>query len=206
MDRLIDEMDDLAAQIGAEEPWAHPLARDLDTVSFKQWLINQSDDAEARDNIGLFIAGGMLTKPAHSFSALQAVLMAASAGSFSHLVDEDFILDKRVIGGMQQVSIRMAEALGDDVFLNAPVRTVKWNESGATVLADGDVRVEASRVILAVPPNLYSRISYDPRCRVVSTRCTSTSPSASSSRFTRCTRRLSGAKTASPAPASARPR
>ena len=162
MDRLIDEMDDLAAQIGAEEPWAHPLARDLDTVSFKQWLINQSDDAEARDNIGLFIAGGMLTKPAHSFSALQAVLMAASAGSFSHLVDEDFILDKRVIGGMQQVSIRMAEALGDDVFLNAPVRTVKWNESGATVLADGDVRVEASRVILAVPPNLYSRISYDP--------------------------------------------
>ena len=162
MDRLIDEMDDLAAQIGAEEPWAHPLARDLDTVSFKQWLINQSDDAEARDNIGLFIAGGMLTKPAHSFSALQAVLMAASAGSFSHLVDEDFILDKRVIGGMQQVSIRMAEALGDDLFLNAPVRTVKWNESGATVLADGDVRVEASRVILAVPPNLYSRISYDP--------------------------------------------
>lgn len=162
MDRLIDEMDDLAAQIGAEEPWAHPLARDLDTVSFKQWLINQSDDAEARDNIGLFIAGGMLTKPAHSFSALQAVLMAASAGSFSHLVDEDFILDKRVIGGMQQVSIRMAEALGDDVFLNAPVRTVKWNESGATVLADGDIRVEASRVILAVPPNLYSRISYDP--------------------------------------------
>ena len=162
MDRLIDEMDDLAAQIGAEEPWAHPLARDLDTVSFKQWLINQSDDAEARDNIGLFIAGGMLTKPAHAFSALQAVLMAASAGSFSNLVDEDFILDKRVIGGMQQVSIRMAAALGDDVFLNAPVRTVQWTEDGAVVLADGDVRVEATKVILAVPPNLYSRISYDP--------------------------------------------
>ena len=36
-------------------------------------------------NIGLFIAGGMLTKPAHAFSALQAVLMAASAGSFTHL-------------------------------------------------------------------------------------------------------------------------
>src|SRR3546814_19487835 len=149
MDRLIDEMDDLAAQIGAEEPWAHPLARDLDTVSFKQWLINQSDDAEARDNIGLFIAGGMLTKPAHSFSALQAVLMAASAGSFSHLVDEDFILDKRVIGGMQQVSIRMAEALGDAVFLHAPVRTLKWNEHGAKELAAGDVRVGASGVTLS---------------------------------------------------------
>lgn len=162
MDRLVALLDDLAAQVGPEEPWAHPLARELDTISFEQWLIRESDDAEARGNIGMFIAGGMLTKPAHAFSALQAVLMAASAGSFSHLVDENFILDKRVVGGMQQVSIRMAAALGDDVILDAPVRTVRWNSDGATVFADGDIEVHAKRVVLAVPPNLYSRISYDP--------------------------------------------
>ncbi|MBY3985759.1 FAD-dependent oxidoreductase [Rhodococcus fascians] len=162
MDRLVALLDDLAAQVGPEEPWAHPLARELDTISFEQWLIRESDDAEARGNIGMFIAGGMLTKPAHAFSALQAVLMAASAGSFSHLVDENFILDKRVVGGMQQVSIRMAAALGDDVILDAPVRTVRWNADGATVFADGDIEVHAKRVVLAVPPNLYSRISYDP--------------------------------------------
>jgi putrescine oxidase len=162
MDRLVALLDDLAAQVGPEEPWAHPMARELDTISFEQWLIRESDDAEARGNIGMFIAGGMLTKPAHAFSALQAVLMAASAGSFSHLVDENFILDKRVVGGMQQVSIRMAAALGDDVILDAPVRTVRWNSDGATVFADGDIEVHARRVVLAVPPNLYSRISYDP--------------------------------------------
>ncbi|WP_032386423.1 flavin monoamine oxidase family protein [Rhodococcoides fascians] len=162
MDRLVALLDDLAAQVGPEEPWAHPLARELDTISFEQWLIRESDDAEARGNIGMFIAGGMLTKPAHAFSALQAVLMAASAGSFSHLVDENFILDKRVVGGMQQVSIRMAAALGDDVILDAPVRTVRWNSDGAKVFADGDIEVHAKRVVLAVPPNLYSRISYDP--------------------------------------------
>ncbi|OZD67736.1 flavin monoamine oxidase family protein [Rhodococcus sp. 06-1460-1B] len=162
MDRLVALLDDLAAQVGPEEPWAHPMARELDTISFEQWLIRESDDAEARGNIGMFIAGGMLTKPAHAFSALQAVLMAASAGSFSHLVDENFILDKRVVGGMQQVSIRMAAALGDDVILDAPVRTVRWNADGATVFADGGIEVHAKRVVLAVPPNLYSRISYDP--------------------------------------------
>ncbi|MDI9930254.1 NAD(P)/FAD-dependent oxidoreductase [Rhodococcus sp. IEGM 1354] len=162
MDRLVALLDDLAAQVGPEEPWAHPLARELDTISFEQWLIRESDDAEARGNIGMFIAGGMLTKPAHAFSALQAVLMAASAGSFSHLVDENFIIDKRVVGGMQQVSIRMAAALGDDVVLDAPVRTVRWNSDGATVFADGDIEIHAKRVVLAVPPNLYSRISYDP--------------------------------------------
>ncbi len=162
MDRLIAILDELTAEIGAEEPWAHPRARELDTVSFSRWLADQCDDAEARNNIGLFVAGGMLTKPAHAFSALQAVLMAASAGSFSNLVNEDFILDRRVVGGMQQVSILLAEQLGDDVHLGAPVRTVHWNEDGVRVDADGGIEIHAKRVVLAVPPNLYSRISFDP--------------------------------------------
>ncbi|RNE66830.1 FAD-dependent oxidoreductase [Cryobacterium tepidiphilum] len=168
MSRLIEELDGLAAEIGAEEPWAHPKARELDTVSFHHWLRQLSDDEEACNNIGLFIAGGMLTKPAHAFSALQAVLMAASAGSFSNLVDEDFILDKRVIGGMQQVSERLAGRLGEDVILNSPVRTLQWHPADAgdgssSVVAISDsATVHARYAIMAVPPNLYSRVSFEP--------------------------------------------
>lgn len=171
MNKLIETLDKLAAEIGASQPWAHPLARELDTISFHHWLRRQSTDEEACNNIGLFIAGGMLTKPAHAFSALQAVLMAASAGSFTNLVDDGFILDKRVVGGMQQVSQRLAEELGDGaVFLNSPVRTLRWpgadgrDNAGATaVTAISDtVTVNARYAIMAVPPNLYSRVSYEP--------------------------------------------
>ncbi|AXJ09354.1 NAD(P)/FAD-dependent oxidoreductase [Arthrobacter sp. PM3] len=166
MDKLTALLDSLAAEIGAEEPWAHPKARELDTISFHHWLRQNSADEEACNNIGLFIAGGMLTKPAHAFSALQAVLMAASAGSFTNLTDEDFILDKRVIGGMQQVSLLQAAELGDDVVLDSPVRTIRWAEdaSGAhrvTAVSERAV-VNARFVIMAVPPNLYSRVSFDP--------------------------------------------
>ena len=83
--------------------------------------------------------GAMLTKPAHAFSALQALLMAASAGSFSHLVDADFILDKRVVGGLQQVPLLLAERLGDDVFLGQPVRTLEWGDP-STGSGSGDRR------------------------------------------------------------------
>lgn len=38
MDRLIEVLDALAAEIGAEAPWEHAKARELDTVSFEQWL------------------------------------------------------------------------------------------------------------------------------------------------------------------------
>ncbi|MEV5052549.1 flavin monoamine oxidase family protein [Arthrobacter sp. LAR12-1-1.1] len=166
MDKLTALLDSLAAEIGAEEPWAHPKARELDTISFHHWLRQNSTDEEACNNIGLFIAGGMLTKPAHAFSALQAVLMAASAGSFSNLTDEDFILDKRVVGGMQQVSLLQAAELGGDVVLDSPVRTINWAEDasgGYRVTAVSErATVNARFVIMAVPPNLYSRVSFNP--------------------------------------------
>jgi putrescine oxidase len=166
MDKLTALLDSLAAEVGAEEPWAHPKARELDTISFHHWLRQNSADEEACKNIGLFIAGGMLTKPAHAFSALQAVLMAASAGSFSNLTDEDFILDKRVVGGMQQVSLLQAAELGEDVVLDSPVRTINWAEDasgGYRVTAVSDrATVNARFVIMAVPPNLYSRVSFNP--------------------------------------------
>lgn len=173
MERVIATLDKLVAEIGVERPWAHPRARELDTVSFTEWLRRQTDDEAARENIGIFMAGGMLTKPAHAFSALQAVLMAASAGSFSNLVDENFILDRRVVGGMQSVSQTVAAALEEGtVFLESPVRTIRWSEDGAATgdVLDGGrvlvrserVTVRADHVIVAVPPNLYSRISFEP--------------------------------------------
>ena len=169
MDKLIGLLDTLAAEVGPTEPWAHPKARELDTISFHHWLRRHSSDEEACNNIGLFIAGGMLTKPAHAFSALQAVLMAASAGSFTHLTDEDFILDKRVIGGMQQVSLLQAAELGEDVDPQQPGahhqlgRSRRRRTDGYRVTAVSErATVNARFVIMAVPPNLYSRVSFSP--------------------------------------------
>ncbi|WP_350347893.1 NAD(P)/FAD-dependent oxidoreductase [Agromyces sp. G08B096] len=162
---LIEKLDALVAEIDPDAPWAHPRAKELDEISFAHWLETQTDDEEARLNIGMFIAGAMLTKPAHAFSALQALLMAASAGSFSNLVDADFILDKRVVGGLQQVPLRLAERLGDAVRLGQPVRTIRWSpdapERGVAVVTDS-LEVHAQRVVLALAPVLYSRISYEP--------------------------------------------
>ena len=162
IERLIALLDDLVAEVDPAAPWAHPRAAEFDRISFSLWLEQQCDDAEARDNVAMFIAGAMLTKPAHAFSLLQALLMAASAGSFSNLVDADFILDRRVVGGLQQVPILLAERLrDDDLRLSQPVRAIRWTDAGATVVTD-ELTVSARHVIVAVPPNLYSRIDYEP--------------------------------------------
>ena len=161
IERLIEVLDGLVAETDVAAPWTHPRAAEFDHISFRRWLEDQTSDAEAVENISLFIADAMLTKPSHSFSLLQALLMAASAGSFSHLVDADFILDKRVVGGLQQVPLTLAAQLGNDVLLNQPVTTIEWGEDGV-VVRTASVEVAAAQVIVAVPPNLYSRIDYVP--------------------------------------------
>ncbi|MDN3495441.1 NAD(P)/FAD-dependent oxidoreductase [Planococcus sp. APC 4015] len=162
MVRLIEKLDAMVAEVDADAPWEHPDAEALDRISFEAWLENETADQEARDNIALFIAGAMLTKPAYAFSALQALLMAASAGSFSHLVDADYILDERVVGGLQQVPLLLAERLGDDVFLGQPVNEIHTTDEGVTVVTDAGMTVRGRFVILAHAPILYPWIEFTP--------------------------------------------
>jgi len=161
IDSLIEKLDELAALMDPDRPWDHPNADDLDTVTFAQWLEAQTDDIEARDNIALYIGPAMLTKPAYSFSALQAVLMAASAGSFSHLVDADYILDRRVSGGLASVPRELAARLGDRVRLGADVTGIDWSDQSAVVRV-GDEAFEARDVVLALPPTHVARVRLNP--------------------------------------------
>ncbi len=161
MTRLTNLLDELSAQMDPSRPWDMPGARELDQVTFLGWLEQNCDEPEARDNIGMFIAQAMLTKPAHTFSALQAVHMAASAGSFSNLVDSEFILDKRVIGGLQQVPLRLAERLGSAVRTGHDVEKVVWTDEGVTVSV-GDLTVTARHLVLAIPPTAVTRVRFEP--------------------------------------------
>jgi len=161
IERLIAQLTALTAEVDPAAPWNHPRAGELDTQSFAAWLEQNTADAEARANVGLFVAEAMLTKPTYAFSVLQALLMAASAGGFDHLVDADFILDRRVVGGLQQVPLLLAQRLGDRVCLGQPARRIEWGDGGVVVTTD-DLTVRARRAVVAVPPNLYGRIEYDP--------------------------------------------
>ena len=129
---LTERLDAMVAEIDPDRPWEHPNADEWDSISWDAWLREQTDDDEAVRNLAFATGSAMLTKPTHAFSLLQSLLMAASAGCYSHLVDADFILDKRVVGGLQQVPLLLAERLGDDVFLGQPVRTLEWSDAGVT--------------------------------------------------------------------------
>lgn len=161
MQQITQVIDQLAATMDPARPWAMPNADALDRQTFDAWLAENCTEQEARDNLALFIAQAMLTKPAHTFSMLQAVHMAASAGGFSNLVDSEFILDQRVIGGLQRVPLALAERLGDAVLTGREVDRVQWGPDGVEVTS-GECVVRALHLVLAVPPPAVSRIRFDP--------------------------------------------
>ncbi|MCM3502833.1 FAD-dependent oxidoreductase [Microbacterium sp. P26] len=138
IDDITARLDQMVAEIDPDKPWEHPNAAEWDKISWDAWLREQTDDDEAVRNLAFATGSAMLTKPTHTFSLLQSLLMAASAGSYSNLVDADFILDKRVAGGLQQVPELLAERLGDDVILNQPVRRIVWGAASATPAGPAD--------------------------------------------------------------------
>ena len=155
------KLDALAKELDPDAPWEHPRARELDEITFDEWLRAEVGTEAARENLRSYLADGFLTKPAHSFSLLQGLWVIAGAGGTYELFAPEQCLAYRVVGGSQLIPIRMAEELGERVILNAPVRAIRWRDGGVEVDA-GDLRVTAQAAVVAVAPNLAATIRFEP--------------------------------------------
>jgi putrescine oxidase len=154
-------LDRLAKELDPEAPWTHPDADELDATTFETWLRREVADETARDLLRAWLAGGFLTKPAHTFSLLQGLWVIAGAGGTYELFAGEQCLAYRVVGGTQLTPLRLAERLGERVVLQAPVRELRWTSNGVEADA-GSVRVRADAAVVAVAPNLTGAIRFDP--------------------------------------------
>ena len=159
--RAAQLLDELAAELDPEAPWAHPRAAELDAIPFEAWLRRELADERARDLLRAWLAGGFMTKPSHTFSLLAGLWVIAGAGSVDNLFEPDLCLHSRVVGGSQLIPIRLAERLGERVVLGAPVRACRVTD-GAVTVETPEHRVTARRAIVAVPPNLVAGIRFEP--------------------------------------------
>jgi putrescine oxidase len=155
------KLDALAKELDPEAPWEHPRARELDTVTFDEWLRTEVGDQTARENLRSYLADGFLTKPAYSFSLLQGLWVIAGAGGTYELFAPEQCLAYRVVGGSQLIPLRMAEELGERVVLDSPVRSISWSDGGVEMDA-GDTQVTARAAVVGVAANLTAAIRFAP--------------------------------------------
>jgi monoamine oxidase len=147
----------LVKRVSPEAPWESPDAVRLDGETFASWIRGTALTRTAREAIAMATRAVFAAEPS-DLSLLHVLFYAAAAGRWDDLLDtEGGAQQDRIVGGSQLISLKMAEELGDAVALSSPVTEIRTEDEG--VIA-GEVR--ARRAIVALPPALAGRISYDP--------------------------------------------
>jgi monoamine oxidase len=164
------ELDLLAHEVAPGEPWTHPDAIALDRRTLGDWVVSEVGSAAARAMITTATLGVFGAEPCE-LSLLYALAYAHGGGSMSALLrTAGGAQERRFHGGAQQMAVRVAEALGDRVVLDAPVSSVRHGPGRVSVTADRVTpdghrrpwRVDADRVVVAIPPATQGRIAFDP--------------------------------------------
>lgn len=159
--QLVTRLDRLAKQIPLERPWDAPRAREWDGQTFESWLRRAGKTAKARSMLGVFMSG-ILAAECSDFSLLHGLFYVRSATNFETMASiGGGAQQDRFVGGSQLVATRLAERLGDAIKLDAPVQRVVQSDGFVLVQAEGTT-VRSERVVIALPPTLAARITYDP--------------------------------------------
>ena len=149
-------LDRIAKTLSVTEPWRHPKAKQLDSISFNDWLAKNVLSQEARQYWHYITESGLCTS-CDRFSPLEVLQQIASIGGLKQLETADYeFLEK----GTQTIAQKMADELGNCVHLLAPVRSLKYDGQLVRAITDRE-EFYGKRIILALPPQLMETISFD---------------------------------------------
>lgn len=151
----------LAESVPLDAPWRAPKAADLDADTVASWCRRNLRLSLSRAFMRVVVEAVFSAEP-EDVSMLHFLFYLHSGGSLDLLLSTSGgAQESRFVGGSQEVSIRLAERLGDPVRLGHPVLAIEQSDAGVTVSgAWGEV--EADRAIVAIPPTVVGRISFDP--------------------------------------------
>ena len=160
--RAQTRLDRMARRLPVEAPWTAERAEEWDARSVA-WFLERSGirTAIARD---LFdsVVRGLFCGDLNQVSFLNLLFLIRASGGFNTLVSiKGGYQENLVVGGAGSIARRVADALGDSVRLNTPVRTI-LQRADHVVVESAEITVSARHAVVAVPPALALEIAFDP--------------------------------------------
>jgi len=161
-------LDQWASEIDVAAPWAHPRAKEWDSMTLGDYIRTHSVNPDGIGNlINCWTQPGFGADP-DQLSLLFVIHYIACSGNETNKGTfernsntADGAQERRFVGGSQLVPLRLASQLGSRVALNAAVSRIDQSSTGAVVrTARGSV--SCKRVIVAVPPELARTITFGP--------------------------------------------
>jgi monoamine oxidase len=155
----VSQLKDMANTFDLEAPWRAEHASQWDEQTLDDWLAANVRSALARIMVKRGIVGVFGSGPGE-LSLLAALFVLRSAQDLIRHFQPSGV-DQRLVGGAQQLCIKMAERLGPRVIRGAWVSQVHHGPEGVLVMAD-KLSVRAQRAVITLPPTLAGRLRYVP--------------------------------------------
>ncbi|MGH8516730.1 MAG: flavin monoamine oxidase family protein, partial [Panacagrimonas sp.] len=163
-------IDRLARQVPVGAPWKAEDAAALDRQTLESWLrprtLNLLGQSEKYFSAALEALFGAEAREMSALFFLHYVACAGTEGipgTFERLVNTRAgAQERKIVEGAQSICTRIAAELGAQrLRVSSPVRLIAQNDTGVNVIGPHFV-VRGKRVIVAVPPTLAGRITYEP--------------------------------------------
>src|SRR5450755_3231892 len=157
--QLVYRLTKLSDSINPESPWTHPKADEFDSMTLQTWLDEHTHTDGAMSFMVSLIRSVFCAEPA-DLSFLFCLFYLKSGGNLEELTTFRNGAQQRLfVGGVHQLSLRMADQLSERVILNSPVTDIDQDADGVTVTCSG-ATLRAKALIIAIAPALAGRINY----------------------------------------------
>jgi monoamine oxidase len=162
---LVAAFEEVCATVDTAAPWRTPQAGALDAMTLDAWVRKHQPPEGARQ---LFEVGVQAVFAATSaqLSALHAAVYTRAGGGWANLTDtEGGAQQDRVTGGLEPLAERLAERVtgaGGRIELGQPVRRIDDTGDAVVVTCEEGRTVAAAQVVVALPPTLAGRLTYQP--------------------------------------------
>jgi monoamine oxidase len=159
--QLVYRLTALSDSIDPDSPWAHPKADAFDAMTLQTWLDEHTHTDGAMSFMVSLIRSVFCAEPG-DLSFLFCLFYLRSGGNLEQLTTFRNGAQQRLfVGGVHQLSQRMAAQLGERVLLNSPVTDIEQDAEGVTVTCP-NANFRSKALIIAIAPALAGRINYAP--------------------------------------------
>jgi monoamine oxidase len=163
----VQQLDSMANSVPVDAPWNAPSAADWDGQTLETWIKANSASDKFRRLVPLATRPIFGAEP-RELSLLFVLFYIAASGNETNPGTFERNFDTRnggqmwrLVGGSQEIALRIAAQLGRRVVLRSPVRQITQSGGRVTVVSDR-YTVKCQKVIVAIPPTLAGRIDYHP--------------------------------------------
>lgn len=158
----VERFERMAATVPLDAPWRAAHAGSWDARTFDSWIRANLHTAVGRTYFRL-VAEAVFAAEAAELSLLHALFYFHAGTDWDTMVGVDRgAQEHRIVGGSARIADRLAEELADGVIhLGRIVRRVEHGDGVRVVCEDG-TSFTGERAIVALPPTLAGRVTYDP--------------------------------------------